>query len=266
MDLEDDTMLPTHTPNHPLPALPQALESRGWSVELAPPLSEAEVLRRAFAPASLSDAVLAHLVDAARLVRCAPGPFLIATPRRPEPSWWLLARGRIALGARAPSGQFVERRGIAPGEWLETAGAMSAPGTWLEAAECRTAVELLAIPLDSLNEACAIDPAFPQAYAAVLARRVRELSENLQDLTGADVTGRVARWLLRQACEKDVDGLTQLRLTERKQAIARHLGTTSESLSRAFRRLTDDGLIAVRGYDVTLHDLDGLQRLAYPAV
>jgi len=266
MDQEDDTMLPTQMPPHPLPALPRALEARGWSVELTPPLSEADLLRHAFAPATLSEPALAHLTDAARLVRCAPGPFLIASPRRPEPSWWLVSRGRMALGTRTPSGQFVERRGIGPGEWLETAGAMSAPGTWLEQAECRTAVELLAIPLTSLSEACTIDSAFPQAYAAVLARRIRELTDNLQYLTGADVPGRVARWLLRQAPSHEGDGAVHLRLTERKQAIARHLGTTSESLSRAFRRLTDDGLIAVRGYEVTLHDLDGLQRLAYPAV
>lgn len=258
-------MLPTQMPR-PLPPLPRELETRGWSVELTPPLSEVELLRQAFAPATLSDAALAHLTDAARLVRCAPGPFVIASPRRPEPSWWLVSRGRMALGTRTPSGQFVERRAIGPGEWLETAGAMSAPGTWLEQAECRTAVELLAIPLTSLSEACTIDSAFPQAYAAVLARRIRELTDNLQDLTGADVPGRVARWLLRQVPSHEGDGAVQLRLTERKQAIARHLGTTSESLSRAFRRLTDDGLIAVRGYEVTLHDLDGLQRLAYPAV
>jgi CRP-like cAMP-binding protein len=265
MDQEDDTMLPTQMPRT-LPALPRELETLGWSVELTAPLSEAELLRQAFAPATVSDSALTHLTDAARLVRCAPGPFLIASPRRPEPSWWLVSRGRMALGTRTPSGQFVERRGIGPGEWLETAGAMSAPGTWLEQAECRTAVELLAIPLAALTEACTIDSAFPQAYAAVLARRIRELTDNLQDLTGADVTGRVARWLLRQTPAHDGDGAVRLRLTERKQAIARHLGTTSESLSRAFRRLTDDGLIAVRGYDVTLHDLDGLQRLAYPAV
>ena len=258
-------MLPTQTHLHPLPTLPRALEARGWSVELPRPLSEAELLRQAFGAAPLSDAAVAHLADASRLVRCAPGPFLIASPRRPEPSWWLVARGRVALGSRTPTGQFVERRSIGPGEWLETAGAMTAPGTWLEQAECRTAVELLAIPLTALNEACAIDHAFPQAYAAVLARRIRELTDHLQDLTGADVTGRVARWLLRQSPSQESAGSVQLRLSERKQAIARHLGTTSESLSRAFRRLTDDGLITVRGYEVTLHDLDGLQRLAYPA-
>ncbi|MFO1339403.1 MAG: Crp/Fnr family transcriptional regulator [Burkholderiaceae bacterium] len=248
----------------PLPSLSHP-PVRAWMPAPAPDLPDVELLRSGFAPARLSGAVLRHLANAARLVRCPAGPFEVASPRRPEPSWWLLARGRMGLGMCSASGQFVEKRCIGPGEWLETAGAMSSPGTWLEQAWCHTPVELLAVPVQALGEACTMEPAFPAAFGTVLAQRVRELNDSLHDLVSADVTGRLARWLLRQVPAYEHDGVPTVVLTERKQALARHLGTTSESLSRALRRLSDDGLVSVKGYEITLRGTAGLQMLAFPA-
>lgn len=235
---------------------------RPWLAAAKPTAPDLELLRRGFEPHVPGDAALQHLLDASRLVRCAAGPFTLDSPRRPEPSWWLLRQGVMALGVRTPGGQFADKRLIGPGDWLETAGAMDSPGSWSEAAECRTAVELLAIPVSALDEACAMDRRFPRAYAGVLAHRVRELQDSLRDMAGADVAGRLARWLLRQQPASMGDNEALVLLNERKQVIARHLGTTSESLSRALRRLSDDGLIEVRGYELRLRDLDSLQRLA----
>lgn len=238
---------------------------RTWVPVAMAPSSDLDLLRNAFALGRQSDAALCHLANAARLIRCPVGPFEIASPRRPEPSWWLLGQGAMGLGTRDPCGHFSERRAIGPGDWLETAGAMSPPGTWLEQAECRTPVELLAVPLAAMNEACKLDPAFLQAYAAVLAQRVRELSDSLHDMGTTDVAGRVARWLLRQAKGLASDGTATVTLTDRKGTIAQHLGTTSESLSRAFRRMSEAGLVEVHGYELRLRDLEGLRRLASPA-
>ena len=238
---------------------------RTWLAVPMAPESDLNLLRNAFRLQRQSDLALCHLANAARLVRCPVGPFEIASPRRPEPSWWLLSQGVMGLGTRGQCGNFREKRTIRPGDWLETAGAMTPPGTWLEQAECRTAVELVAVPLVALNEACTLDPALLQAFAAVLAQRVRELSDSLYDMGTTDVTGRVARWLLRHAQGPASDGTATVTLTERKGTIAQHLGTTSESLSRALRRMSDASLVEVHGYELRLRDLEGLRRLASPA-
>lgn len=259
-------MLHAAVPAHPSPPRAAArVWSHGAVDDSSPEVSDACLLQQGFAPAVLAPMVLDHLVNAARLVRCPAGAFEIASPRRPEPSWWLLRRGRMGLGGTAVNGTLVEKRGIGPGEWLETAGAMSGPGTWLEQAWCHTPVELLAVPLTAMSEACAMDPAFPQAFAAVLAQRVRALNDSLHDLVSADVAGRLARWLLRQAPAFERSGVPTVLLAERKQALARRLSTTSESLSRALRRLSDEGLVEVNAYAIALLDVPGLQRLAFPA-
>lgn len=233
-----------------------------WLGATQPTAPDLDLLRRGFEPLHPGLSALQHLLDAARLVRCPAGAFSLDSPRRPEPSWWLLRQGVMALGQLNAAGQFIDRRLIGPGDWLETAGAMETPGQWSEAAQCRTDVELLAIPISALDEACALDARFPRAYAGVLARRVRDLHDTLRDMAGTDVAGRLARWLLRQAPTSAADNQALVLLNERKQVIARHLGTTSESLSRALRRLSDEGLIEVRGYELALRDLLGLQRLA----
>jgi CRP-like cAMP-binding protein len=243
-----------HRPVPPVPAPP-------W-----PDPSDKPLLRQAFAPAVPAEAVLHRLLDAARLVRCGAGPLAIASPRRPEPSWWLLRQGRIGLGPRTGSGAVVEQRWIGPGEWLDVAGALSGHGSWLEQAVCHTPVELLAVPLTALYEACAADESFAQAFAGVLAQRVRSLNDTLQELAGADLPVRFARWLLRQlAAHGDDTATPRLVLRERKQVIARQLRTTSETLSRTLSRLSRDGILEVKGYALTVRDLAALQALARSA-
>lgn len=228
-----------------------------------PDASDMALLRQAFAPAVPSDAVLHRLLDAARLVRCGAGPLAIASPRRPEPSWWLLRQGRMGLGPRGAGGAVAEQRWIGPGEWLDVAGALSGHGGWLEHAVCHSAVELLAVPLEALYEACAADPAFAQAFAGVLAQRVRSLNDTLQELAGADVPVRFARWLLRQlAAHGDDSAMPRLVLGERKQVIARQLRTTSETLSRTLSKLSRDGILEVKGYALTVRDPAALRTLA----
>lgn len=251
-----DTLVAGRRPTAPRGA--RTVSATPW-----PDPSDKPLLRHAFAPAVPSDTVLRALLDAARLVRCPAGPLPIASPRRPEPSWWLVRQGRIGLGPRSGGGAVLEQRWIGPGEWLDVAGALSGHGSWLEQAVCHTPVELLAIPLTALYEACAADDAFAQAFASVLAQRVRGLNDTLQELAGADVPVRFARWLLRQLAARGDDSVTPtLVLGERKQAIARQLRTTSETLSRTLSRLTRDGILEVKGYALTVRDPAALRTLA----
>lgn len=231
-----------------------------------PDVSDSALLRSAFAPAVVPEPVLQRLLEAARLVRCGAGALAVASPRRPEPSWWLLRSGRIGLGPRTADGTVTEQRWIGPGEWLDVAGALSGHGSWLEHAVCHTPVELLAVPLPALYEACAAEPGFAQAFAGVLAQRVRSLNDTLQELAGADVPVRFARWLLRQlAAQGEEAPMPQLVLGERKQSIARQLRTTSETLSRTLSRLSRDGILEVKGYALTVRDPAALRALARSA-
>lgn len=228
-----------------------------------------QLLRRAFAPAQPTEATLERLRTSSLVLRHGIGTLSLPSPAQPVAAWWMLRRGRIALGWQTDAGEFVEKRSIGPGEWLDVAGALSNPPAWVDAAQCRTPVELLALPLCTLFDACAVDPALMRSVGQQLATRVRSLNDTLHDVVTADVPARLARWLLRRLDAQPeragaVAGVQTLRLTEQKQAIAAQIGTTSETLSRALRRLADSGILRVAGYDLTLLDLPALRAIARP--
>lgn len=236
---------------------PEAGRSPGGDGDLA-------LLRRAFAPAQPSAASLDLLRTHSLVLRQPAGPLELSSPAQPVPAWWLLRRGRVALGWRNEQGVFVEQRLIGPGEWLDVAGATASPAAWVEDAQCRTAVELMALPLSTLYNACAGDSALMQALGDLLSARVRGLSRRLHDVVTADVPARLARWLLRRLEGQGAAQPARLVLTELKQSIAAQLGTTSETFSRALRRFADAGIVQVQGYELTVLDAQALAEVAWP--
>ncbi|MCK6423697.1 MAG: Crp/Fnr family transcriptional regulator [Burkholderiaceae bacterium] len=226
------------------------------------------LLRRAFAPAHLTERSLERLRTQALLLSQPPGALTLPGPSRPVPAWWLLRRGSLALGGYSEQGEFVARQLLQPGDWLDVAGALAGAVGWLDAVQCRTPVELLALPVGGLFDTAAEDPALLQAIAGLLAGRVRGLSDSLRDVVTADVPARLARWLLRRldAVQASQASETAPRLvfTELKQTVAAQLGTTSETFSRSLRKLATAGVVRVDGYAVTVLDRAALQAIAWP--
>lgn len=227
------------------------------------PREDVELLMRAFGGRGVCVETMNSLEAAARLFECPPGLLEIESPSEPVPAWWLVRAGTVATGEFSASGEFVERDRHRRGQWLDTAGALSGDGTWVRTPMCLSPVELLAIPVQDLAAACARDPAFALEFGRVLATQVRDLRQDLSQWAQADVVARVARWLLRQAeLHHALRSGSSWTMDMRKLDMANHLGTTAESISRTLRRLARDGYIRMRGYTITMVNVDGLQALA----
>ena len=95
----------------------------------------------------------------------------------------------------------------------------------------------------------------------VLSRRLQESQELLDQVTSQSVDVRIANYLLGLEAKPVDDGI-RVTLPILRKDIASLLGTTPESLSRALKRLTRQGLIAPDGSDILLSDIDGLIELA----
>jgi CRP/FNR family transcriptional regulator len=93
---------------------------------------------------------------------------------------------------------------------------------------------------------------------AGLSKFLRQFASQIEDLTFKDVPSRLARYLLdlSRGTRKKVD------LPISKSQLASNLGTVSETLSRTFRKLSEDDLISVSGKTVEILDLDRLDELA----
>lgn len=119
----------------------------------------------------------------------------------------------------------------------------------------------------------ALMAAYPAVVLAMLqsvTRRLDALERRLSSLSATDVTSRLADYLLSLPIAVDSltarDGRTRVRLPMTKKDVASYLGTTPESVSRALRRLQDDGVISAGGGPVVvIKDPEALAELSHPA-
>ena len=87
---------------------------------------------------------------------------------------------------------------------------------------------------------------------------LRQFTVQIEDLTFRDVPARLARYLLNSSTE--TPGVISLPVS--KTQLASNLGTTSETLSRTFRKLSDEEIISVQGRRIEILDSDRLFDLA----
>ncbi len=93
---------------------------------------------------------------------------------------------------------------------------------------------------------------------AGLSRYLRQFTVQIEDLTFRDVPARLARYLISLGAENR----RSIVLPIAKAQLASNLGTTSETLSRTLRKLTDDGILLVRGKTIEILDGDRLFELS----
>lgn len=91
---------------------------------------------------------------------------------------------------------------------------------------------------------------------AVLASRLRRFSTQIEHLSLKEVPGRLAMYLLYMA--KEQKNMNQVVLDIPKGQLASLLGTSPETLSRIFQKMSEEGLIQVEGKRIQLLDTDGL--------
>ncbi|WP_298038269.1 Crp/Fnr family transcriptional regulator [uncultured Desulfuromonas sp.] len=92
-----------------------------------------------------------------------------------------------------------------------------------------------------------------------LARFLRQFATQVEELTFKDVPARLARHLL----DLGTEDAASVELPVTKSQLASNLGTVSETLSRTFRKLSDEAIIEVKGKVIVILDRDRLEDLAH---
>jgi CRP/FNR family transcriptional regulator len=119
---------------------------------------------------------------------------------------------------------------------------------------------VLFIPRDGLRRLLERDSTLAMNMLAALSRKLRRFTVKLENLTLKETPQRVAAYLL--DLSDRTGGATEVTLDISKGHLAGLLGTAQETLSRVLKRLSEAGLIRVRGKHIDLLDLDGLQAVS----
>jgi CRP/FNR family transcriptional regulator len=123
--------------------------------------------------------------------------------------------------------------------------------------------DLLYFPRSRFLDLASRQPQILLNMLATLSTRLRRFTQKIEQLTLKEVASRLSEALLEMAGQPSVAGsgdLVELRIT--KGQLASQLGTTPETLSRTFQKMTGLGLIRVEKKRVELLDRQGLEGLA----
>ena len=123
--------------------------------------------------------------------------------------------------------------------------------------------DLLYFPRSRFLDLASRHPQILLNMLATLSMRLRKFAQKIEQLSLKEVASRLSEALLEMAAESSGEGeehVARLRVT--KAQLASQLGTTPETLSRTFQKMTRLGLIRVESKRVELLDRQGLQGLA----
>lgn len=120
------------------------------------------------------------------------------------------------------------------------------------------ATTVMFFPRDAFVELLEGNCAIALAMLGVLARRLRIFTEQIEYLSLKEVPARLAGYLLYlQKTQKNHD-VVELEIS--KGHLASLLGTSPETLSRIFKKMTEEKLISVQGRTIILLDKTGLEK------
>lgn len=200
---------------------------------------------------------LVSLAEIAALRRVVAGE-VVFEAGQPGTHFYAVVSGRVRVYRSAPSGKEQILHVFGAGEAFAEVPVFEGK-TYPASAQALEDGVLVSIARKGFVEVLKRDPELALGVLALLSARLRSFVTQIAQLSLKEVPERLAGYLLllRAAQKKD-----DLVLDMPKGQIAAYLGTIPETLSRALKKLSEQGLIETSGGKVRLLDVEALARLA----
>ena len=177
--------------------------------------------------------------------------------------FYLLATGLVKLCKVSPDGKEKVLHFVHPGETFAEA-AFFGDGMYPAEARAMESGSVIFFPREGFMGLIERNPRFALNLIISLSLMLRRFARQIEELSFAEVPARLAAYLLDRTEGKATtfQGKTYFELGMKKGELASHLGTVSETLSRTFRKLREEGIAEVEGSNVAILDLPRLRKLA----
>ncbi len=169
---------------------------------------------------------------------------------------WFIEQGTVKVYKLNPEGGELILHLLGPGDTFNDISALDGSPNPANAAALSIST-CWALPYPVMRTALERYPRMALAAIHLLTGRVRQLAGQIEDLTLYSVTARLARFLLTQAEDPSLRGPGVTRA-----AIAAHLATTPETISRVLARLQEAGAIRFDRHRILITDADMLRSIA----
>ncbi|PTY00070.1 Crp/Fnr family transcriptional regulator [Opitutus sp. ER46] len=175
----------------------------------------------------------------------------------PAEGFYVVQKGAINVHRVSPAGKEQVIHVFRPGESLAEAALATEHGYPANARAVESSA-VIVVPKAPFLELLARRPDLSLRMLGSLSQHLRVLVGLVDDLTLKDVETRLVNWMLKR-CGRQQRGAATIELGSTKRVLAAELGTSSETLSRTFAKLRDDGLVEVRGASLLVPDIIALE-------
>jgi CRP-like cAMP-binding protein len=207
-----------------------------------------------------SDDAVADLARHSRVRDVARGTPL-ATEGEPAEMFGLLVSGKARVFYLGADGRQITFETVEAGQPFAAVASLAGSRSPANV-ETTTPASVAYVSADALFDLVEREPAVARSLVSDLASRVVNFTSVVQTLA-LDVPSRVARYVFQRALKEGrptANGL-EVSLGMKKGELAMALGTVPETLSRAFAKLSADGVIEVHGQRITVLDMRTLASL-----
>lgn len=176
----------------------------------------------------------------------------------PANGFYAPIKGRVKIFRTSPSGKEQILHVFGPGEAFGEVPVFEG-GTFPAHGQAVDDCETLFFPRREFENMIKEDPDLAMKMMAMLSQKLRILVNKIDDLSLKEAPSRVASYLLLLRSSQDSD---TFKLDLPKGQIAFYLGTIQETLSRIFKRFSEDEIIEINGKEITILDMDALEDIA----
>ena len=197
-------------------------------------------------------------IAAIAVSRTASKDTLLFEAETPANGFYAVISGRIKIFRTSPSGKEFILHVFGPGEVFGEVP-MFQGTTFPASARTLEESQIAFFPRSDFTALIQGNPDMAMKMMALLSGRLRTLVNKVDDLSLKETPARVAAYLLLLRSSQDSN---TFRLDLPKGQIAFYLGTIQETLSRIFKRFSEENLITINGSEITILDMARLRELA----
>jgi CRP/FNR family transcriptional regulator len=179
----------------------------------------------------------------------------------PIRSFYVVISGQLKLYRSSPEGKEQTLQLLGPGDPFGLCTAFvtdSFPASAMAIEES----SVLLIPGTVMEATARQEPALLFNIIQILSQRLKDSMTLIESLALKEIPGRLASFLRHSLPRDATDKKTSVELTISQRELAKILGATPEALSRALRKMANDGILATAGRVITILDHKALEQLA----
>jgi len=202
-----------------------------------------------------------HLLGAQATYKTFKQGEMVIGETDPVRSFYVVVSGQLKLYRSSAEGKEQTLQLLGPGNpfGLCTAFATDSFPASVMAIE-KSAV--LLIPGTVMEETARQEPVLLLNIIQILSQRLKDSMILIESLALKEIPGRLASFLNHELLRNAADKKTIVELTLSQRELAKILGATPETLSRALRKMANDGILATAGRTITILNNKALEQLA----